>query len=171
MRLRQVQARALQGHRLRALRRRGHALPRCAASAWATSSSPPRSATSGTSRARLRAWATCSTSRRKDLEKVLYFASYIITDGRQGGPRGGRRRAARRARPPTSRSWTPSATASSSATRKLSADYVPEDDDFVDDVDEDERMSPEEVDEEIADIYEEFDERKALRTGRVRRAS
>ena len=40
---------------------------------------------------------------------------------------------------------------------------MPEDDDFVDDVDEDERMSPEEVDEEIADIYEEFNERKALR--------
>ena len=42
-------------------------------------------------------------------------------------------------------------------------DYVPEDDDFVDDVDEDERMTAEEVDEEIADIYEEFNERKALR--------
>ena len=49
------------------------------------------------------------------------------------------------------------------ATRKLSVDYVPEDDDFVDDVDEDERMTAEEVDEEIADIYEEFNERKALR--------
>ena len=50
------------------------------------------------------------------------------------------------------------------ATRRLSTDYVPEDDDFVDDVDEDERMSPEEVEEEIADIYEEFNERKALRS-------
>ena len=49
------------------------------------------------------------------------------------------------------------------ATRKLSVDYVPEDDDFVDDVDEDERMTPEEVEEEIADIFEEFNERKALR--------
>ena len=42
-------------------------------------------------------------------------------------------------------------------------DYVPEDDDFVDDIDEDERLTPEEVEEEIADIYEEFNERKALR--------
>ena len=49
------------------------------------------------------------------------------------------------------------------ATRKLSTSYVPEDDDFVDEVDEDERLTPEEVDEEIADIYEEFNERKALR--------
>ena len=48
-------------------------------------------------------------------------------------------------------------------TRKLSVDYVPEDDDFVDDIDEDERLTPEEVEEEIADIYEEFNERKALR--------
>ncbi|MFR4999077.1 MAG: DNA-directed RNA polymerase subunit beta' [Slackia sp.] len=50
------------------------------------------------------------------------------------------------------------------ATRRLSTEYVPEDDEFIDEIDEDERMSPEEVDEEIADIYEEFSERKALRT-------
>ena len=49
------------------------------------------------------------------------------------------------------------------ATRRLSTDYVPESDDFVDDIDEEERLTPEEVDEEIADIYEEFNERKALR--------
>ena len=49
------------------------------------------------------------------------------------------------------------------ATRKLSTSYVPEDDDFVDDIDEDERMTPEEVEEEVADIFEEFNERKALR--------
>ena len=49
------------------------------------------------------------------------------------------------------------------ATRRLSTEYVPEDDDFVDEVDDDERMSPEEVDAEIADIYDEFNERKALR--------
>ena len=34
---------------------------------------------------------------------------------------------------------------------------------FVDDLDDDERLTPEEVEEEIADIYEEFNERKALR--------
>ena len=33
----------------------------------------------------------------KELEKVLYFASSIVTSGRQGGPRRGCRRAARRA--------------------------------------------------------------------------
>ncbi len=47
---------------------------------------------------------------------------------------------------------------------KLSTEYGPEDDDFVDEIDEDDRMTPEEVEEEIADIYEEFNERKALRT-------
>ena len=40
---------------------------------------------------------------------------------------------------------------------------MPEEDDFVDDLDDDERLTPEEVEEEIADIYEEFNERKALR--------
>ena len=35
---------------------------------------------------------------------------------------------------------------------------------FVDEIDDDERMTPEEVEEEIADIYEEFTERKALRS-------
>ncbi len=49
------------------------------------------------------------------------------------------------------------------ATRRLSSDYVPEEDDFVDDVEEDDRLTPEEVEEEIADVYEEFNERKALR--------
>ena len=42
---------------------------RCAASAWATSNWPRRSATSGTSRARPRAWATCWTSRRRSWRK------------------------------------------------------------------------------------------------------
>ena len=52
---------------------------RFAASGWATSSWPPRSPTSGTSRASRRAWATCWTWRPKDLEKVIYFAAYMIT--------------------------------------------------------------------------------------------
>ncbi len=63
--LRQVQARALQGDHLRALRRRGHARARCGASAWATSSSPRPSRTSGTSRVSRAGWVTCSTSRRR----------------------------------------------------------------------------------------------------------
>ena len=49
------------------------------------------------------------------------------------------------------------------ATRRLGTDYVPEDDDFVDEIDEDERLTPEEVEAEIADIHEEFIERKQLR--------
>ena len=60
--LRQVQARALQGHHLRALRRRGHArqgAPRAHGSHQARGAGR---ATSGSSRACPRAWATCSTS-------------------------------------------------------------------------------------------------------------
>ncbi len=49
------------------------------------------------------------------------------------------------------------------ATRRLSVDYVPEEDEFVDAEADDDRLSPEEVESEIADIYEEFNERKALR--------
>ncbi len=47
--------------------------------------------------------------------------------------------------------------------RHMSTDYTPEEDDFFDEYDEDELLSPEEVEEEIADLYEEFNERKALR--------
>ena len=50
------------------------------------------------------------------------------------------------------------------ATRRLSTDYVPEEDEFVDDIEDEERMTPEEVEDELADIYEEFNERKALRS-------
>ncbi len=50
------------------------------------------------------------------------------------------------------------------ATRRLSTDYVPEDDEFADEVDDDERMEPDEVEAEIADIYDEYNERKALRS-------
>ncbi len=62
--LRQVQADPLQGHRLRQVRRRGDRARRFAASGWATSSSPRRSATSGSSRARRAGSGCCSTSRR-----------------------------------------------------------------------------------------------------------
>ena len=48
-------------------------------------------------------------------------------------------------------------------TRRLSVDYVPADDEFVDDIDEEERMTPEEVESEIASIYEEFADRRELR--------
>ncbi len=98
----------------------------------------------------------------KELEKVLYFASSIITS------------VDKEAREEDADDLRDELAADLDeldaerdrlieATRRLSTDYVPEDDDFVDDVEEDERLTPEEVDEEIADIYEEFNERKALR--------
>ena len=49
----------------------------------------------------------------KELEKVLYFASSIVTCGGQGGPRRGLPTSCATSWRPTSRSWTPSATASS----------------------------------------------------------
>ena len=98
----------------------------------------------------------------KELEKVLYFASSIITS------------VDKEARDEDVDELRDELAADLEeldaerdrlieSTRRLSTDYVPEDDDFVDDIDEDERMTPEEVEEEIADIYEEFNERKALR--------
>ena len=45
--VRQVQAHEVQGHHLREVRRRSHAVARCGASAWAISSWPRRSRTSG----------------------------------------------------------------------------------------------------------------------------
>ena len=91
----------------------------------------------------------------KELEKVLYFASSIITS------------VDKEAREEDVDDLRDELDAERDrlieATRKLSTDYVPEEDDFVDDLDDDERLTPEEVEEEIADIYEEFNERKALR--------
>ena len=98
----------------------------------------------------------------KELEKVLYFASSIITS------------VDKEAREEDIDDLRDELAADMEeldaerdrlieATRKLSTDYVPEEDDFVDDLDDDERLTPEEVEEEIADIYEEFNERKALR--------
>ncbi|WP_251231116.1 DNA-directed RNA polymerase subunit beta' [Adlercreutzia aquisgranensis] len=98
----------------------------------------------------------------KELEKVLYFASSIITS------------VDKEARDEDVDELRDELAADLEeldaerdriieATRRLSVDYVPEDDDFVDDVDDSERMTPEEVEAEIADIYEEFNERKALR--------
>ena len=63
--LRQVQARPLQGHRLRALRRRGHALEGAPRAHGPHRPRRARVATSGSSRASRAASATCSTSRRR----------------------------------------------------------------------------------------------------------
>ena len=98
----------------------------------------------------------------KDLEKVLYFANPIITwvdvEGRAADME----------------ELTEELAADLEEidaqrdrlieqTRRLSTDYVPEDDEYVDDLDDDERLTPEEVEEQIQDIYEEFAERKDLR--------
>ena len=98
----------------------------------------------------------------KDLEKVLYFASSIITsvdsEAREEDLDELREELAA-----DLEELDAERDRLIESTRRLSTDYVPEDDDFVDEVDDDERMTPEEVEEEIADIYEEFNERKALR--------
>ncbi|HIS40976.1 MAG TPA: DNA-directed RNA polymerase subunit beta' [Candidatus Aphodovivens avistercoris] len=98
----------------------------------------------------------------KELEKVLYFASSIITS------------VDKEAREEDEEELRDELAADLEeldaerdrlieSTRRLSTAYVPEDDEFVDDIDEDEQLTPEEVEEEIADIFEEFNERKALR--------
>ncbi len=98
----------------------------------------------------------------KELEKVLYFASSIITS------------VDKEAREEDADALRDELAADLEeldaerdrlveATRRLGTDYVPEDDDFVDEIDEDERLTPEEVEAEIADIHEEFIERKQLR--------
>ncbi len=98
----------------------------------------------------------------KELEKVLYFASSIVTS------------VDKEARDEDIDELRDELAADLEeldaerdriieATRKLSTDYVPDDDEFVDEMDDEERMTPEEVEEEIADIYEEFNERKNLR--------
>ena len=98
----------------------------------------------------------------KDLEKVLYFASSIITsvdtEGREEDLDELREELAA-----DLEELDAERNRLIDSVRRLSTDYVPEDDDFVDEIDDDERMTPEEVDEEIADIIEEFNERKALR--------
>ena len=98
----------------------------------------------------------------KELEKVLYFASSIITSVDKEG----RDEDADELRDELAADLEELDAERDrliEATRRLGTDYVPEDDDFVDEVDEDERMTPEEVEAEIADIHEEFIERKQLR--------
>ena len=98
----------------------------------------------------------------KELEKVLYFASSIVTS------------VDKEAREADAEELRDELVADLEeleaerdrlveSTRKLSSEYQPEEDEFVDEVDEDERLTPEEVEEEVADIFEEFAERKALR--------
>ncbi len=98
----------------------------------------------------------------KELEKVLYFASSIITwvdtEAREEDEEDLRDELAA-----DLEELDAERDRLIEATRRLSEAYQPEEDEFVDDLDDDERLTPEEVEEEIADIYEEFNERKALR--------
>ena len=98
----------------------------------------------------------------KELEKVLYFASSIITSVDKEG----RDEDADELRDELAADLEELDAERGrliEATRRLGTDYVPEDDDFIDEIDEDERLTPEEVEAEIADIHEEFIERKQLR--------
>ena len=99
----------------------------------------------------------------KELEKVLYFASSIVTwvdtEARDEDVEELRDELAA-----DLEELDAERDRLIEATRRLSTEYVPEDDEFADEVDVDERMEPEEVEAEIADIYDEYNERKALRT-------
>ena len=99
----------------------------------------------------------------KELEKVLYFASSIVTwvdtDARDEDVEELRDELAA-----DLEELDAERDRLIEATRRLSTEYVPEDDEFADEIDDDERMEPEEVEAEIADIYDEYNERKALRT-------
>ena len=98
----------------------------------------------------------------KDLEKVLYFASSIITSV-DAEARKEDLDELREELAADLEELDAERDRLVESTRRLSTTYVPEDDDFVDEIDEDDRLTPEEVEEDIADIYEEFNERKALR--------
>ena len=87
---------------------------RSAASGWATSSSPARSATSGTSRARPSRLGILLDISPRNLERILYFALYIVTHvdeearkralaAARGGVRGPRRQGRQAARRPRGR--------------------------------------------------------------------
>ena len=99
----------------------------------------------------------------KELEKVLYFASSIVTwvdtEARDEDVEELRDELAA-----DLEELDAERDRLIEATRHLSTEYVPEDDEFADEIDDDERMEPEEVEAEIADIYDEYNERKALRT-------
>ena len=98
----------------------------------------------------------------KELEKVLYFASSIITSVDTEG----REEDADELRDELAADLEELDAERDrliEETRRMSTEYKPAEDEFVDEFDEDELLTPEEVEEEIADLYEEFAERKQLR--------
>lgn len=98
----------------------------------------------------------------KDLEKVLYFASSIITSVDKAA----REEDLDELRDELAADLEELDNERDKVIedlRRHSTDYVPAEDEFVDDIDQDDLLSPEEVESEIADVYDEFNEHKALR--------
>ncbi len=98
----------------------------------------------------------------KELEKVLYFASSIITSV-DTEARDEDAAELREELLADLEEMDAERDRLIEATRKLSVSYTPEDDEFYDEVDDEERLTEEEVEEEIADIVVEYEERKKLR--------
>ncbi len=98
----------------------------------------------------------------KDLEKVLYFANPIITWVDVEGRAEDMKELAEELQADLEE-IDAQRDRLIAQTRRMAVGYVPEEDDYVDEFDDDERLTAEEVEEEVQDIYEEFAERKALR--------
>ena len=98
----------------------------------------------------------------KELEKVLYFASSIITSVDREG-REEDEDILREELAADIEELDAERDRLIEEVKRMSTEYVPEDDEFVDEFDEDEMMTPEEVEEEIAELKEEFEERKEQR--------
>ena len=81
--LRQVQAHAAPRRRLREVRRRGRSSRRCAASAWATSTSRTPVAHIWFLKSLPSRIGTLLDMTLKELEKILYFESFVVTRARQ----------------------------------------------------------------------------------------
>ncbi|MDO5329128.1 MAG: DNA-directed RNA polymerase subunit beta' [Coriobacteriia bacterium] len=98
----------------------------------------------------------------KDLEKVLYFASYMITWVDEEAREEDKDELAEELEEDLEE-LDAECEKIIEDTRKLSTEYTPDEDEIVDDVYEEERLTPEEVESEILSTKEEFDEQKELR--------
>ena len=98
----------------------------------------------------------------KDLEKVLYFASYMITwvdtEAREED-----KEELEEELKQDLEELDAECEKVIEDTKKLSVDYVPEEDEIIDEAFEEERLTAEEVEQEILDTKEEFAELKELR--------
>ncbi|MGI6590301.1 MAG: DNA-directed RNA polymerase subunit beta' [Eggerthellaceae bacterium] len=99
----------------------------------------------------------------KELEKVLYFASSIITSVDKEA----REEDADELRDELAADLEELDSERDrliEATRRRSTEFQPEEDEFVEEFEDEERLTPDEVNDEIADIMDEYEERKELRT-------